>query len=193
MTIAGLLLAAGASRRMGAANKLLLPGPDGRAMVLHALDRLLAVFPEVTVVLGHEAEALRPALAGLPLRIVEAADHADGLSASLRAGIAALPQTAQGALVALGDMPCLSPDTLRALLAAHQPGGVTAPCHLGQMGNPVLWDRRYFAAMAGLRGDRGAKSLLPAPPDLRLVAVEDEGILMDVDTQEALKAWQARP
>ncbi|HTI03252.1 MAG TPA: nucleotidyltransferase family protein [Acidisoma sp.] len=191
MTIAALLLAAGSSRRMGAANKLLLPGPDGRAMVLHSLDRLLAVFPSVTIVLGHEAEAVRAALGARPVRILEATDHGDGLSASLRAGIAGLPVGATGVLIALGDMPCVSPETLRALLAAHRPAGVTAPSFGGQMGNPILWDRHYFPAMRRLTGDRGAKSLVP--PDVHIIEVPDEGILMDVDTQESLRAWQARP
>ena len=197
--IAALLLAAGSSRRMGEANKLLLPGPDGRAMLLHSLGHLLAVFPSVTVVLGHEAAALRAALGALPalgvqpVQFVEAADYDHGLSASLRAGIASLPSDATGVLVALGDMPGVSPGTLRALLAAHRPGSVTAPSLGGQMGNPILWDRHYFPAMLRLTGDRGAKSLLPAPPDLCLVDVPDEGILMDVDTQESLRAWQARP
>lgn len=191
MTIAALLLAAGSSRRMGAVNKLLQPGPDGRVMLLHALDHLLVVFPSVTLVLGHEAAALRAALGARPVRIVEAPDFNQGLSASLRAGIAALPDDATGVLVALGDMPGVSPDTLRVLLAQHREGGVTAPSFRGQMGNPLLWDRAYFPAMLGLTGDRGAKSLLP--PDVTLVDVPDQGILMDVDTPEALKAWQARP
>lgn len=176
---------------MGTETKLLQPGPDGRVMVLHALDNLRAVFPAVTVVLGHEAQAIRAALGTRSVRVVEAPDYRDGLSASLRAGIAALPETVAGALVALGDMPRVSPATLRALLAAHRPGGVTAPVCASRMGNPILWDRSYFPAMRQLRGDRGAKSLLPA--DVTLVAVSDEGILMDVDTPEALKAWQARP
>lgn len=188
--IAALLLAAGSSRRMGAANKLLLPGPDGRAMVLHALDSLLAVFPDVTVVLGHEAAAVRAALGGRTVGIVQAADYDDGLSASLRAGIAALPETAAGVLVALGDMPGVSPETVRALAAAHRPGQVTVPTFGGRIGNPILWDRRYRAAMMGLVGDRGAKSLLP--PDCQRVAVPDEGVLRDVDTQEDLRSWQAR-
>lgn len=160
-------------------------------MVLHALDHLLAAVGEVTVVLGHEAAAVRAVLGARPVRIVETPDYDAGLSASLRAGIATLPDDATGVLVALGDMPCVSPETLRALLAGHRPGGVTAPSVHGQMGNPILWDRIYVPAMARLTGDRGAKSLLP--PDVTLVDVPDEGILMDVDTQEALKAWQARP
>jgi molybdenum cofactor cytidylyltransferase len=191
MVIAALLLAAGSSRRMGEANKLLMPGPDGRAMLLHSLDHLLVVFPSVTVVLGHEAAAVRAALGVRSVRIVEAPDHGDGLSASLRAGIAALPDDVTGVLIALGDMPGVSPETLGALLAAHRAGGVTAPSRRGQMGNPILWDRAYFPAMLGLTGDRGAKSLLP--PDVQIVDLPDEGILMDVDTQESLKVWQARP
>lgn len=159
-------------------------------MVLHALDPLLAVFPRVTVVLGHDAAAMAAVLAARPVRLVVAEDYAQGLAASLRAGIAALPETAAGVLVALGDMPGVSPETLRALAAAHRPGQVTVPTFGGRIGNPILWDRRYRAAMMGLVGDRGAKSLLP--PDCQRIAVPDEGILRDVDTQEDLRSWQAR-
>lgn len=190
MSLAGLLLAAGRSRRMGAENKLLLPGPDGRPMILHSLAPLRAVFAEVTVVLGHEAPELRAALAAEPVTCLEAADYAEGLAGSLRAGIAALGPEVEGVLVALGDMPCIAEETLRRLAAAHRPGGVALPEYRGRIGNPVLWDRAYFPAMLRLSGDRGAKSLLPEPPALCRVAVEDEGVLIDFDTQESLKDWR---
>lgn len=175
---------------MGAANKLLIPGPDGRPMLRHSLDHLLAALPSVVVVLGHEAEAVRAALGAAPVIVTEAPDAGAGLSASLRAGLAALPPGTEAALVALGDMPCIAPGTIRALLAAHRPGGVTAPAFAGRIGHPILWDRRYFPAMARLTGDRGARSLLPAPPDLHRVDVPDAGILIDFDTPDSLKSWR---
>ncbi|WP_459674611.1 nucleotidyltransferase family protein [Acidisoma sp. 7E03] len=188
--IAALLLAAGLSRRMGTTPKLLQAGADGRPMVLHALDHLLAVFPQVTVVLGHDAAAMGAVLAARPVRLVVAEDYAEGLAASLRTGLVSLPANTEAVLVALADMPGVSPETLRALVSAHRPGQVTVPVFAGTIGNPILWDRDYFVAMRALTGDRGARSLLPA--DCLRVAVPDEGILRDVDTQEDLKSWQAR-
>ena len=187
---AAILLAAGASRRMGERNKLLAPGPDGRAMVAHSLDRLSGFpFDPLVVVVGHESAAVAAALGGRNVTLVTAPDHAAGLAASLRAGLARLPPSTAAVLVALGDMPLVQPATVAALLAAFRSGAVVLPRYGGQMGNPVLWDRGFIPAMMGLAGDRGARSLLPEPPALTVVDVDDPGVLADFDTPESLASW----
>lgn len=178
---------------MGAANKLLISGPDGRPMLAHSLDSLRDFgFEPLIVVTGHEAAAVEAALGAQEARLVRAPDYADGLAASLRAGIAALPASVTAALVALGDMPCVARSTIAAMRAACAPGSVVVPRYQGRIGNPVLWDSAFFADMARLRGDRGARSLLPAPPALVTLDVEDPGVLMDVDTPESLAEWRSR-
>jgi CTP:molybdopterin cytidylyltransferase MocA len=76
-----------------------------------------------------------------------------------------------------------------ALLNAFRPGSAVVPRYLGQIGNPVLWDRCFIVAMRELTGDRGARSLLPAPPALIAVDVDDPGVLMDFDTPDSLTGW----
>jgi molybdenum cofactor cytidylyltransferase len=90
---------------------------------------------------------------------------------------------------ALGDMPLVRPETIAALLAAFRPGSVVVPRRQAQLGNPVLWDRSFVPAMRELRGDRGARSLMPQPPALIAVDVDDPGVLMDFDTPESLTKW----
>jgi len=166
-------------------NKLLIPGRDGVAMVARvALTCQASKVDRVIVVLGHAAAAVRDAVPGV--EFVVAAEHALGMSASLRAGIAAVPEEARAALVCLGDMPLVTPGTIDRLIEAHEAGVTVVPCFRGQRGNPVLWDRRAFAAMMGLSGDVGAKGLLGGV-DARVVEVEDEGVVRDFDTLESLR------
>src|ERR671918_1733453 len=103
--VAALVLAAGQSRRMGQANKLLAP-VDGRPMVAHAVDAMLASRADpVIVVTGHQADAVRAALGERPVIWAHNPDYASGLSGSLAVGLAALPEDAEGVVIGLGDMP----------------------------------------------------------------------------------------
>ncbi|HYE49098.1 MAG TPA: molybdopterin-binding/glycosyltransferase family 2 protein [Azospirillaceae bacterium] len=189
--IAALVLAAGLSRRMGA-NKL-LADDGGVPLVRRTVEAVLASRARpVTVVTGHQSEAVRAALAGLPVSFVHAADHAEGLSASLKAGLRALPAEAEGVLVCLGDMPRVPPAVLDRLAAAWNPlegRAICVPTFQGRRGNPVLWDRRLVPEMLELTGDQGARGLMARHADqLCEVAVETDGVLLDVDTPEALAA-----
>ncbi len=182
--IAAIILAAGQSRRWGQANKLLAP-VDGVPMVRRVAGAVLAssVRP-VMVVTGHEAEKVSAALAGLSVRLVDAGRFALGMAESLKAGIEALPGDCDGALVCLGDMPFVHPATLNQLAAEYDPAGAAAliPTCEGERGNPVLLGRSLFSGILGLSGDRGARAMLHAVSDrVREVAVDDPGILRDVD------------
>ena len=193
--VACLVLAAGQSRRMGR-NKLLITDASGRAMVARTVDQMLAsgVRP-VHVVLGHQAARVREALAGRGVRFVEASDHAHGLSASLRAGLASLPEETPAVLVCLGDMPLVGASVIDRILAAYDPDegrSVVVPTAAGVRGNPVLWDRRHIPALLSLAGDHGARRLFGALED-ELVEVEtgDDAVLRDFDTPESLAGLPA--
>ena len=189
--IAAVVLAAGQSSRMGR-NKLLLD-LDGKPILCHAVDQVLAAgITEVIVVCGHQAARVRAALGERPVKVVEAREHRLGMSASLKAGIAALSPTSTAAFVLLGDMPLVSPTLLRRMLAAYNPvegRSIVLPVHAGKRGNPVLWDRRYFADMQNLAGDVGARHLIGEyATDVVEIAAEDAGIFSDIDTPQAYAA-----
>jgi molybdenum cofactor cytidylyltransferase len=194
--IAAIVLAAGQSRRMGPVNKL-LADVDGRPMVAGVVDAALASKASpVVVVLGHQEDKVRAALAGRRATLVVNPEYAEGLSTSLQRGIAALPPDADGAVVCLGDMPAVSAATINRLIAAYDPvegRAICVPTYNGKRGNPVLWDRRFFPEMAGIAGDVGARHLIGAHDDLVCeVAMADPGVLLDLDTPEALAAHLAR-
>ena len=190
--IGGVLLAAGQSRRMGRANKMLVE-VDGAPMVVHAARALIdSEADPVAVVLGHEPEAVMKALDGLDVVFVRNADYANGLSTSLRAGLAALPDICAGAVVALGDMPGVGAEDIDRLIDAFDPASgqsICVPTHDGKRGNPVLWARRYFDEISGVSGDVGARHLIGANADqVHEVPTENPGVLIDLDTPEAVAA-----
>ncbi|MDR9438363.1 MAG: nucleotidyltransferase family protein [Halomonas sp.] len=189
--VAGLVLAAGGSRRMGQANKLLQPW-RGEALVRHVVRAVVkSGAAPVYLVVGHQAEAVIQATEDLPVMVVHNPDHAEGLSSSLRAGLCALPDEIDGVLVALGDMPRVNPRDLGCLQAAFDPNegrAICVPTYQGKRGNPVLLGRQLFAELQRLEGDRGARSLIGGHEDLVTeVAVEGAGVLLDVDTPAALE------
>jgi len=190
--VAGVVLAAGRSSRMGGANKL-LADIGGLPMVHRVVETALdAELEPVVVVVGHDADRVRRALDDLPVRFVTNAGFARGLSTSVGAGIQAIDGEADGAVVLLADMPWVSADDVRALTAAfgHDgAGAICVPVVAGKRGNPVLWPARTFAALRALEGDVGARHLLAERPDeVREVRVPDDGVLRDIDTPEALHA-----
>ena len=189
--VAGIVLAAGRSSRMAPHNKLLLPDQAGTPMVARVVDNLLASAARpVIVVTGHRADEVAAALAGRPVQFVHAADFAAGLSASLRAGLAAVPDGAGAALVCLGDMPLVTGAMMDRLIEAYDPDEgrpVVVPACRGKVGNPVLWDRRFFPDMAGLTGDVGARPLLERHAEhVAMVELDDDAVLRDFDTVESL-------
>ena len=192
--IAALILAAGQSRRMGADNKLLLE-LDGKPMVRHVAERVLAsAAAPVTVVLGHQPDAVRAALAGLDVGFVENPDFGDGLSSSLKVGLSTVPDSADGALVCLGDMPGISGALIDKLIAGFNPvegRAILAPTRRGRRGNPVLWARRFFDELMALSGDTGAKHLIGLYGEfLTEIEAPDDGVLIDLDTPAALAAYR---
>lgn len=179
---AALLLAAGASRRLGHAKQLI--EVDGEPLLRRAARALLATAPhELVIVLGHDADRMRDALAGLPLRIEVAPDCTEGMSASLRAGIAALDPVCAGALVALTDQPALDAAHLIALRDAwrNAPAQAVASAYANVLGVPALLPRAWFADLAQVRGDIGAREVLRARRHA-VIAIAAPALACDLDT-----------
>jgi molybdenum cofactor cytidylyltransferase len=194
--VAGLVMAAGRSSRMGA-NKLLMED-GGRPIIARVVEYALAAdLAEVLVVTGHQEPEIRAALAGLPVRFVACSDYADGMSASLRCGIKALPGDIDAALVLLGDMPRVGSVLLRRMIAAFNPTegrAIIVPAFEGKRGNPVLWDCRFFGEMMELAGDVGARHLIGEHAELVTeIEAEDAGIFLDIDTPEAYRTLGHEP
>lgn len=191
--IAAVVMAAGRSSRMAPANKLLTE-VDGRLMIQRAVDAALASHARpVVVVTGHDAPRLREALAGRPVEILDNPDYAAGLSTSVRAGLAWLSgKEIDGAVFMLGDMPLVTSTHIDRLIAAFSPvegRAICVPTHRGKRGNPVLWAARFFPEMRALEGDKGARGLLGEHSDqVCEVEMENDGVLVDIDTPDALAA-----
>ena len=188
--IAALVLAAGQSRRMGAANKLLAE-IDGKGMLARVLETVNeSQCVKTLLVTGHEAEAVGALAERYKVPQVHNPDYEQGLSTSLKAGLAALDDDVDGAIVCLGDMPRLKPAALNGLIAAFNPvegRAICVPTHEGKRGNPVLWGRRFFKSMQELAGDVGAKHLIGEYAELVCeVPMDGSEIFLDVDTPEAL-------
>jgi molybdenum cofactor cytidylyltransferase len=189
--VAAIILAAGQSRRMGGANKLLATF-GGEPLVRRTVQAAIASKADpVIVVTGHMADTVSAALDGLDIEITHNPDYAEGLATSLRAGLAAVPATVSGALVLLADMPGVSASVIDELSAAFSPRqgrSIVLPTAAGKRGNPVLWSRAYFPELMALTGDTGARHLL-AEHDDAVTSVEiGPAVALDVDTPEALKA-----
>ncbi len=157
------VLAAGASRRLGRPKQLL--DWHGKPLIAHAVATALAARSgPVVVVIGHEAPAMRAALADLDVRIVENPDWAQGMSTSLRAGLAAVEREwpLTGAVVLMtADQPLVEPRTIRALAEAVVAGAPLAACDYGtEIGVPAAFARPLFSELLRLEGDRGARKLL---------------------------------
>lgn len=194
--IAALVLAGGQSRRMGEINKL-LADIGGRVMVRHVVDNVLESGADpVVVVTGHEADRVRTALGGCAVTFAENPDFADGLSTSLKTGLAALPADADGAIVCLADMPMVNAAIVDRLIAAFDPvegRAIIVPTRRGKRGNPVVFARRFFEEIGAVSGDVGARHIIGKHDDLVAeVEVEDEAVLLDVDTPAALAALAGR-
>lgn len=162
MRIAAIVLAAGRGSRMGA-DKMRL---DWRGRLLPAWPVMAAVeagMDPVVAVLAPGHDDVAAILAGCGATIVVNPAPDAGMAGSLGCGIAVLSSDIDAAAVLLGDMPLVDASVLSALAAALDPARditIAAPVHDGRRGNPVLFHRRHFAALAALRGDKGARDLL---------------------------------
>ncbi|MCA3565361.1 MAG: molybdopterin-binding/glycosyltransferase family 2 protein [Methylocystis sp.] len=193
--VAAIVLAAGQGARMGGGKMTAKLG--GKALVRYPHEAAAAsLAAPILTVLGHDAARVGAALLDLDTQIVGNPDYAKGMSTSLKAGIAALPLSAAGAIVLLGDMPYVTPAIINRLIAAfaaHPKAKAVVPMIGGQRGNPILIGRSLFEAVMALEGDMGARKLLDAAGgEVIEVAIDDVAVLTDVDTPEALARLEDR-
>jgi len=192
MAIAGILLAAGSATRMGK-NKLLLE-IDGEPLLRRAARRALdGGLAPLLVVLGHDADRAREALAGLPCRTVANPAWALGQSTSLSAGVSALPPEAAAAVVLLADMPFVEPEMIRAVVArqgetgaplvAARYGGTTAP--------PILYARSLFPELVGGEGEGRGREVVRRHRESAAYVDFPAAALADVDVPEDLERARA--
>jgi molybdenum cofactor cytidylyltransferase len=196
--VAALVLAAGRASRYraagGAAPTKLVADYRGQPLVRWAVLAALASRARpVVVVTGHARAEVEAALAGLDVRFAHNPDFAEGLSTSLRTGIAALGPDVVGAVALLGDMPDAAPTVIDALISsfAAEPGADAAvPVFEGRRGNPALLGRALFPRAAALTGDQGARGLLQGldPSRLLAVPVADGGVGRDMDTPDDFRS-----
>ena len=161
--VAAIILAAGRSTRMGGPNKLLAE-LGGKPLVRIVAEQVLASRAQgVIVVTGHQADEVKKALHGLKVTFAHNPDFAEGLAGSVKAGIAAVPASADGAVICLGDMPLISADLVDRLIEAFAPDRghlIVVPVSDSRRGNPVLWSRRFFNELMTLDGDIGARHII---------------------------------
>jgi CTP:molybdopterin cytidylyltransferase MocA len=187
--IGGLVLAAGAATRFGSSKQL--AEFDGRPLLEHAIRAMVASsVGRVVVVLGSGAEEVQTTVDMHGADALVCQRWAEGQSASLACGLAAL-SGCEAVVVTLGDQPLMSPDAIRRVIAARGRGAaaVRATYH-GELGHPVLLERRLFERLRDVTGDHGARNLLISVRT-REVPCDDLGGGQDVDTPAQLDALRA--
>lgn len=192
--ISAIVLAAGMSRRMGE-NKL-LRAFAGKTMLETTLDHILASgVEEVVVVLGHDADRLRPLLQGRAVKTVFNPDYATGMTASIQAGIRAAAAESEGFMICLSDMPLIQPDIYRALLSVFsekkrlEARVIVQPFFENTAGNPVIFSAVFKNELLALDFPEGCKPVVQANRHaVVLVETPDPAVLRDADTPEDFEA-----
>lgn len=187
----GILLAAGFSRRFGAADKLLQPLPNGRSIALASAENLIKAIPSSIAVLRPQNAELAELLIDAGLKVVFCSENdqemADSLAAAIRFS-ANIESACDGVVIALADMPYIQPVTI-SLVATQLSAGasIVVPTYQGQRGHPVGFSMKFRSELEGLKGDEGARSIIKRHPDeVSFLACDDAGILVDIDTPEEL-------
>lgn len=192
MSLTILIPAAGASSRMGGRDKL-LEDVGGAPLLRHSAARACATGATVIVVLSRYHPARRGALDGLGVILPGPIDATEGMGASLRAGMAALPDGATGVMILLADLPDLTTADLGRMIRLHdaQPDQILrATASDGTPGHPVVFPARCFPDLEQVTGDEGARSVLKGQPVMP-VPLPGHHATTDLDTPEAWAAWRA--
>ena len=187
--VAGILMAAGASTRLGQAKQLL--EWKGRPLIAHgARTALDAGLDPVVVVIGHRADEMRAALRSMTVTLVENPRWPEGMSTSMQAGLSALPDDIDAAMFLLVDQPRIEARHLKAMIAVHRASSkhIVVSAFRGGRASPTLFDRALFDQLLRITGDVGGRSIIDAYPGMvEPVEADDELALLDIDT---IEDWQ---
>ena len=194
--IHAVLLAAGRSERMGPNNKLLL-NVDGIPLVRKsAISIINSNVTSMTVVTGFDENKIVNALSGLNVNFVKNINFREGLSSSLKAGLANITPTPSAVIICLADMPKIQPEHINQLIENFDPlkgWEICIPTNDGKRGNPVLIGSRFFPYIFETSGDFGAKQVMKQHSD-KIVEVEigTSDIHFDIDTQDEYENFTTR-
>ncbi len=199
MTTAALLLSGGASTRFAGQPKALLPAGERTSIRRLAETSLAAGLDPVVAVVGTHRAPIAHELRGLPVEVVEAEDWYEGRTATVQAGLRAIPDD-RDVLLWPVDHPFVAARTVDVLLSVRDRDDLAVwfiPTYRGRGGHPVLWRAGLREDLLELRPDASIRLLLPElGPQVRRVAVEDPGVVANVDTPEeyraALDLWRER-
>lgn len=188
--IAGIILAAGASRRMGQPKQLLPLA--GKPMVWHvATVACLSSLDAVFLVTGAGADAVKASVEGLPLTLLHNENWEAGQAGSVTTALKELAPDTEAVMFLLADQPLITPELIDSLIVAYQSSteSIICPCHAGQRGNPVLFRyREWKSALGQLSGDQGARQIIAGHPEALLqVPVASAKFFWDVDTEADYK------
>jgi molybdenum cofactor cytidylyltransferase len=193
---AAVILAAGASTRMGTPKQLI--ELHGRPLIIRAVEAALAsnAWP-VVVVLGANAEKIRPLLARLPILISENPAWSEGMASSIRTGVTTIQQFSRSldaVVFALCDQPAFTTDVIRQLVQTHHDTGrgIVAAHYSGRNGAPALFLREHFHTLSVLTGEEGARNLLNGDP-AAIATVNLPGLAVDLDTPADVATYRSQP
>lgn len=187
---AAIVLAAGRSQRFGEENKL-LHSINGTPMARITVENVLAAgLGQVVVVTGHDADEVERALNGLDVKCARNATPWAGMGNSLAVGANVVSEDVRAIAVVLADMPSLKSETIAMLIDKLDPTSgrdIVVPVFGDRRGHPVVFGQRYLGGLRALSGDQGARAVLSnAAEKVLAVAVDDPGVLKDVDTPDDL-------
>ncbi len=192
--VSAILLAAGEAKRMGRP-KLLMPF-GGTTILERTLDNLLnSKVDEVILVLGAEAQQMKGIVARKTVKAVFNPDYRRGMSTSLIAGLKQVDSQAQKVMVALGDQPLIDTGTYDKLIETSLgcDKGIIVPTYQNKRGNPILFSIKYKGELLRLEGDVGGREIIKKYlDDVLEVAVDSEGINIDIDTLDCYNAQRTK-
>ena len=195
LNIVGIILGAGRSRRMGLENKLVAE-INGKPMIVHAIESVKNSRVNKTIlVTGYQREIVERAVQGIEIEIIYNPNFTEGLSSSIKSIGHKLTKNVDAVILCLGDMPGITSTHINSLLKAFKNNPnrqIVIPTYKGRRGNPVLWGKKHFPLLFNLSGDQGAKVLFQNNENnITEVQIEDEAILTDLDTPDALEKYRS--